>query len=132
MSNDLGILRGERVAAVCAYASPAIVLTGSRKLATKVASLLLRPYDPIRKRGTGLIAAMQRGQITTDAAVVSAFAVAALDILDQLGDQSAQPPSEQIERLELTNHALFSSTLALTVRIHTPGGVTDFTIPVAT
>ncbi len=133
MTTTLQILRGNNtsIPADIAYASPARGLQGTAKVAQKFASLFLRDYDAVRNRGTGFIPGIRSGAIRTDSSVVTNFTAAVLQILRQLGDQSALPASEQLVRADLIAHSVFGDNLSLTVQLTTLDGVTSFVLPLA-
>ncbi len=129
MTTTLQILRNTDVPATIAYATPARGLQGTAKVAQKFASLFLRAYDATRDRGTDFVPSIQNGTIRTDASIVTNFTLAVLKILNQLGDQSALPASEQLVRADLIAHSVFSDNLTLTVQLTTLDGVTSFVLP---
>lgn len=133
MSDDLQLLHGNNNGrpAGLSYSVPANVLRGSAKLATRFANLFLSDLDPVTGRGTSFVAAMRRGALRTDVAVRLEFTDASFDLIEQLGDQSALPPSERLVRADLLSHSLFDASLTLTVQLTTADGTTDFILPIA-
>ena len=132
MSYDLLIIRGpnQPVPADVAYASPGLATSGSTAAAQRFAALFLSELDSITGRGTDFIPALKHGQIQNDSAVILYFALAVVQVVQSLGDQSALPASEQIVRADLVAHSLFSDKLSLTVKLTTLGGVVEFPIPI--
>ncbi len=132
MSYDLLVVRGPNrpIPADVAYASPGLATSGSTAAAQRFIALFLSDRDTVTNRGTDFIPALKRGAIRNDSAVILNFALAVVQVIQELGDQSALPSSEQIVRADLVAHSLFSDKLSLTVKLSTLDGVVEFPIPI--
>ena len=128
MTFDLQILRGQGSATTVSMA-PGRAISGTPKLITKFCHLFLRRTDTARNRGTDFSRLLAQGRIRTSADVMLYFTAAALDVLDQIGDQSSLPTTERLSRAELIAHEFTDSKLLLTVRLTTPDGTTTFPLP---
>jgi hypothetical protein len=131
MTTGLNILHGgtQGQTAIIEYAVNAQGLQGSAKIANKYACLFLRQYDALRNRGTNFITNSNKGLIRTDSSVITNFTAATLMILQQLGDQSALPASEQLAGAQLIGHTLFSDSLSMTIQLLTGDGTVTFVLP---
>lgn len=129
MSRDLAVFQGQKPNTTKRYAR-AETLEGTAKLVTRFTSLFLSDYDPSRDRGTDFNATMLAGGIRTNSQIVQNFALAASEVVRQLGDQSALPDTEHIVRADLTAFARTDHALQLTVTLRTPNGSVDLQLPV--
>ena len=133
MTYDLQVLRGanQTPPTVIAYATPeSAALTGPAAAAQRFAILFLSEFSSQPVRGTSFMTLLRNGRITTDAAVILNFALATVQILQQMGDQSALPVDEQITKVALIDHTLFSTNLSLTVQLTLAGGTITIPIPI--
>ena len=129
MTIDLAVFEGQKPDTTVRYATPDR-LQGSGKLVVRFASLFLSDYDATRDRGTTFCAMMLKGAIRTNAQIQQYFALAAAEIKRQLGDQSALPSTEQLQRISLTDFNLVGDTLMLRVTLGTADGTVDIQLPV--
>lgn len=129
MSRDIAVFQGQKPTTRIRYASGA-TLEGTAKLVNKFAFLFLSNYDSVRDRGTAFNAAMLAGLIRTNAQILQYFAMAASEVIRQLGDQSVLPTTEQISRIDLTDFSRTNDSLYLSVTLRTPDGSVDLQLPV--
>ena len=133
MTYDIQVLHGANQVppTVIAYATPQSTATsGPQAAAQRFAILFLSTYSSQPVRGTNFVTQVTTGQITTDAAVILNFALAALQVIQQMGDQSALPTNEQIVKVTLIDHDLFGSNLSLTVQLTLAAGSITIPIPI--
>jgi hypothetical protein len=133
MTYDLQILRGANQSAptVVAYATPeSAAITGPAAAAQRFAILFLSEFSSQPVRGCTFQTLLKNGRIANDAAVILNFALAVVQIMQQMGDQSALPLNEQIVRADLIAHTLFSANLSLTVQLTLAGGTITIPIPI--
>jgi hypothetical protein len=129
MSRDIAVFQGQKPNTTVRYAAAA-QLQGTAKLVTRFASLFLSDYDAVRDRGTTFNAEMLAGTIRTNAQILQSFALAASEVIRQLGDQSLSPTTERILRADLTTFIRGTSSILLSVTLVTPDGTTDLQLPV--
>lgn len=129
MSRDLAVFQGQKPNTVVRYASEAS-LEGTAKLVNRFAFLFLSDYDSVRDRGTFFNANMTAGLIRTNAQILQYFALAAAEVIRQLGDQSRSPVTERILRADLTSFVRGVDSIALQVTLVTPDGAVDLQLPV--
>ena len=129
MTTDLAVFEGQKPNTTIRYATPDR-LQGTGKLVVRFASMFLSDYDATRDRGTNFCQLMLDGAIRTNAQIQQYFALAAAEIKRQLGDQSALPEAEQIQRISLTDFGIVNNTLMLKVTLGTGNGTVDLQLPV--
>lgn len=133
MTYDLQILRGanQPTPTLLAYASPeSAALSGPAAAAQRWALLFLSELSSQPVRGTNFMILLKNGRITNDSQVILNFTLAALQIRQQMGDQSALPLNEQITKATLIDHTIFSPNLSLTVQLTLAGGTITIPIPI--
>ena len=131
MSTDLAIIRDEKPYTTVSYASPSLAQRDTPKLVTRFASIFFSDYDSIRDRGTNFMIKYRTGQILTAARLRQQFAIAASEVIRQLGDQSAYPAEVTLVRAYLEDAQISTNYEAyLRVKLFTPLGETTITYPV--
>jgi hypothetical protein len=130
MTTDLAIFREQGAATQVAWASPGRVLENSPKLITRFASIFFSDFNATRDRGTDFPRLYRTGRLLTTAKLRQQFALAASEVIRQLGDQSGYPDHEQIVRAVLESATVNPDyTTKLVVRLVTQNGDVVITFP---
>ena len=131
MTIDLAIVQDQKPLTTVSYASPPLAQEGSAKVVTKFASIFFSDYDPLRDRGTNFMERYRTGRILTTSRLRQQFAIAASEVIRQLGDQSGVDDDEALTRAQLEEAQISSNYEAfLRVRLFTRNGSVSIQIPV--
>jgi hypothetical protein len=131
MSLDLAIIRGAKPNTTVAYATPSLVQEGTLKVVTKFASIFFSDFNPTRDRGTDFIRRYRTGRILTAARLRQEFAIAAAEVIRQLGDQTGVPDTEALVQARLLEAEIATNyETYLRVLLTTRSGEVDIQLPV--